>query len=228
MSWQPGGWQPGGWQPGGWQPGGGTAPPPAPRQPFNLPPIAFGGTTQPNLYETPVEEPAPYIPPPPTDGGIDPRNYGAPGPAIPGNFPSPGLPSLGNFRSGMGTARNQVRGLAARFPITARLIGGLLGAATGGPVGAFLGYRGAGNLIGNAPAEIEMPRTSSDYFAELYGTADPTAPSFHSQRSGTRFVQGQIDPSGLPIDRSAHSYMPPVFAGQRQSALGNVTYEETM
>jgi hypothetical protein len=193
-----------------------------------LPPINWGYD---GYYEGRPAEPDPYIPPPSTSGGIDPRNYGAPGPAIPGNFPSPGLPSIENFRGGVSTARNRAGNLAGRFPITSRLLGGLLGAATGGPVGAFLGYRGVGNLIEGASPEIELPQTHSmleQIEQQLMGDYTPPRPSFHSQRSGTRFVQGQLDPSGLPMDRSAHSYMPPVFAGQRQSALGNVTYDEAM
>ena len=216
MSWQPSGWTPGGWSPS-WQPS--TPPQGGGDGGFYLPPVDFGPTAP--------GETTPYVPAPPPSGYVDPRNYGPPGPAIPGNFPAPGVFSTPSF-AGIGRSfRDARRGFSDNFGGTRGRVGGLLGSAIAGPVGGLLGSFVA-NLFGrNSGEPIEMPMSSSDYFAELYGTDQP-ASNFHSQRSGTRFVQGEIDPSGLPMDRSAHQYMPPVFAGDRTSVQGNVTYQETM
>lgn len=213
MSWQPSEWTPGGWTPS-WQP---STPPQEGGGGFYLPPIDFGPTAP--------GEPSPYVPAPPPPDYVDPRNYGPPGPAIPGNFPAPGIFARRPEGAASGFS-NLRRGISGRFGGTRGRIGGLLGSAIAGPVGALLGSFVA-NLLGNRGQEIEMPMSSSDYFERLYGSDQP-ASNFHSQRSGTRFVQGEIDPSGLPMDRSAHQYMPPVFAGDRTSVQGNVTYRETM
>lgn len=219
MSWQPSGWSPGGWSPQGWSPSGQPSTPPQGGGDggFYLPPVDFGPTVP--------GETTPYVPAPPPPDYVDPRNYGPPGPAVPGNFPAPGV--FARRPEGTSGIFGDIRrGYSDRFGGTRGRIGGLLGTAIAGPVGGLLGSFVA-NLLGGRGQEIEMPMSSSDYFAELYGTDQP-ASNFHSQRSGTRFVQGEIDPSGLPMDRSAHQYMPPVFAGDRTSVQGNVTHRETM
>ena len=203
MSWQPSGWTPGGWSPS-WQP---STPPQEGGGGFNLPPIGF---------EPPPPEPSPYVPDP---SYIDPHH------TAPLRAPTLGAPSPGVFarrpEGAASTFSNIRRGFSDRFGGTRGRVGSLLGSAIAGPVGGLLGSFVA-NLLGRRGQEIEMPMSSSDYFERLYGS-EPPASSFHSQRSGTRFVQGEADPADYTFMGAPGSHLPQVFAGERRSLMGNVT-----
>lgn len=195
---------PGTWQPQPFTPGSGpgTFQPTPPFRPLPNPNIPATNLPQP----TPGVEPSPYVPPNAGDV-VDLRPGFAPGMGI-----SSGPRQLvGNLYGGQGSILGNLGQYGA----------GAAGSALLGPAGGILG-----SLIGRLLYNRVTEPFSATVFPEGYTyedyQRDLNAPSnfLSRQREGsTRFSQGEMDLSNLPIERSPQQYMPTVFAGQRGNVL---------
>lgn len=190
------------WTPQPWQP-----------DPNVLPPVSGGGggnlVAPPTMpYVTPPTQPgeegqAPGYVAPPTAGDIDYRPGFAPGMGISGGPRQ----LVGSLYGGRGSWLGNLGQYAA----------GAAGSAALGPLGGLI----ARILYNRATDPMTATVFPEGYTYEDYQRDQNMPSNFLSrQREGsTRFSQGEMDLSNLPIERSPQQYMPTVFAGQRGNIL---------
>jgi len=218
---------PGTWQPAPFNPGGGGDqygfnPAPSP-QPRYTPDNPYAYMPQP----TPGAEQRPYVPSnasgvlPPTS----PTAYMTPGVSNTGG----GLPSVGGMA-----------GLAGRYfsPFSSNVregwldrFGGLgataLGVASGVPLGGLIAGLLYDKIFNAQPRDPERMEAAFGPYWEEMG-ARRNAMQSRQRPGSTRFSQGEMDLSNLPMYGAPGSLMPAVFAGQRRSILpdGQTVYEQ--
>lgn len=191
------------WTPQPWQPDPSVLPPVGGGGNFQLNPPAFMPYGPSNTMPGEEGEQATGYLPPPTAGDIGYRPGFAPGASITGG-PRQLVGSLyGGRGSFLGNAGQAIAGAA--------------GSAAMGPLGGLIS-----RLLYNRTAD---PFTATvfpeGYTYENYQRDQNMPSNFLSRRreGSGRFSQGEMNLSSLPMERSAHQYMPAVFAGQRGSVL---------
>jgi len=192
-------WTPQPWTPQPWGDFGGDQP----RQYGTLPQLPVTNYPQP----TPGVEPSPYVPDNPGDV-IDTRPGFGPGVGGyrgPGGSPGINLPFMGGY-SGPGQ------------PINWRRTGaGFLGSLLGGPAGGILAKVLYDEFGFRQRDPLEMMEIFGTNYEEMGARRNPMQ---SRQREGsTRFSQGEMDLSNLPMYGAPGSLMPAVFAGERGSAM---------
>jgi len=209
---------PGSWQPAPFNPGTGGD-----QYGFNPAPLPQPRYTPENPYAyypqpTPGVEPGPYVPDNPS-AVLDLRPGYVPGLTYgnPGGVPSSGLPFLGGVGSGEGFNWKRTG---------TSLLGGLLG----GPIGSVLSKVIYDRFFGPDPAPFDAQTFPKGYTYDDYQRDMRTPNTFHSRRrpGSTRFSQGVIELSDLPIIGAPGSLMPAVFAGEKRTGLpgGQTVYTE--
>lgn len=216
---------PGTWQPAPFNPGTGGD-----QYGFNPAPMPQPRYTPENPYmylpqPTPGVVPSPYVPsdpgavlPPPSPTAYMRPVGGGSGPLPSISFGNIGGRILSPFSSGV------------REGVLDRLLGagaGILGSMSGVPLGGLI----AGLLYdrmfnAQAPDPERMEAVFGPNWEEMRSARNPMQ---SRQRPGsTRFSQGEMDLSNLPMYGAPGSLMPAVFAGERGSVVpgGQVIYRE--
>lgn len=193
------------WTPQPWQP-----------EPNVLPPVSGAGNFQLNPVEPMPYAPVPNQPsedenagtapgylPPPTAGDIAYRPGFAPGMGLSGGPKQ----LVGNLYGGRGSFLGNA----------GQAIAGAAGSSVLGPLGGLI----ARILYNRTTDPMTATVFPEGYTYEDYQRDQNMPSNFLSrQREGsTRFSQGEMNLSNLPIERSPQQYMPTVFAGQRGNIL---------
>lgn len=202
--------------PGSWQPG--PIDPNVGGQSFSpLPPIQFKPNPDMpvvNLPQpTPGVTPGPYVPDNPSNA-IDTRPGFAPG----ANYYGSPIGGVMGPRQFFGNLYGGGNGGLVNFG--GGLLSGLAGGALFGPAGSFLGNLLYKRIFNNDRAQrdpLEMMEIFGSDYEQMGGVRNPM--QSRVREGSTRFSQGEMDLSNLPIERSPQQYMPAVFAGERVDIL---------